>query len=446
MTAKPELQIESLHRNATNDHNNDVLIELRTKDMGGGSGDDVLLSVASGSVHGVSTTSPPAGGEDESSVTKHKKQTHTSKMRVASASPVAVDSLGASRRSVASRAPSETNGIYGPSTFGALDRFKDSDDTPHEFSNPKPLSTGRQSSFHNGGKKDERTPVSPMPNPAIPGPGSYNVRPAVEKGSASNFRRVPSLTFNSRHETNWVMLKNGMQVAVLASPTVPVPTEVPEGSVRSLSASGKRSSPSPRRAPSPSKSAFCSTASRFPSSATCTPGPGAYVAVDGLPSTREKTPTKAKRDGSEGAQTDASGPRASSVPHKRASESPKRSRSPAPLQEAGPGPGAYYSPTSSSSILRCGSAKSTFSKAVRESNLPVTKEDGTSHSSRPQLTSWVHSSSNAFLRRSQERWSQKNSQTTSSQAASPRRASSSRASQPASPLAIEKNTCDDGDS
>jgi hypothetical protein len=420
MTAKPELQTEAL---AAPRESHDAIIELR-KDVGG---EDVLHSVASGSAHGVSTSSPPAGGDLSST----KKSA-----RAASASPPAGENLGASRRSVAvsSHAPSEANGIYGPSTFGALDRFKDSNETPHALSDPKPLSTGRRSSFHNGGTKDERTPVQPMPNPSIPGPGSYNVRPAVEKGSVSNFRRVPSLTFNSRHDTNWVMLKNGMQIAVLTSTTVPVAPEVPEGSIRSHSASGMRQL-SPRRASSPTGG--FSKSARFPSSETCTPGPGAYVAVDGL--NTNTTPTKTKRgpsnDGAHEGDRGAS-QRASSVPKKKINESPKRSRSPSPCLEPGPGPGAYHSPVLSSSILRCGSAKSTFSKAVRESNLPVARDDSNAlgSSSRPQLSSWVHSSANAFIRRSQERWTQRNSQTPS-QAASPRRTSLSRTSQPASPVA-----------
>lgn len=425
MSVHPQLHTESLLE--TPMHTEPIIEHIRVK---GDDADDAPAPLST-SAQGVSTTSPSMDHHPTPSSSR----------------------LGASKRSVAlSSTVGSADGVYGPSTFGALNRFKsDPHNTPQNFFDPKPLPAGRQSSFSRAPRDSlsiQGKPRALSPAEQPPGPGSYDVRKAVENSTTSNFRRTPSICFSSRRPTEWLMLKSGMQVAVLSASegrraTPPRTPSVDGGAVDDGIEKSRSARPSPRKESplSRARSAFFPSASRFPKSETDVPGPGAY---GGDQPTLVKPPKagEASKPPSIG-ESESKEERSRSAPrHQRGtwSQSPGRAQSPRPCS---PGPGAYALPTT----FKKGSARTTFPKAERESNQPIKKPKegaaGTEASigSRPLInavsSSWVQTSTNAFFRRSQEDWVlRQHSLSTSrpvSRASTPGRAASMRSSLHASP-------------
>jgi hypothetical protein len=341
--------------------------------------------------------------------------------------------MGSSRRRSSPSNASVADGVYGPSTFGASERFKASTEPPQPFLDPKPLPVGRQNSFPRAPQREC------SPAPAQPGPGSYG---PVKDTATSSFRRTPSLSFGPapHQQPEWIMLKSGMHVALLSSSSSrhlsprraedsegrPQPKEKEStsgegGDAQHVATTPRKSSPTTAiRGP------VFSRANRFPKSETDAPGPGAY----------DVSISKAISQGDE--------KRSRSTPRrKRGSWGPGPARSQSPVvvpRSCTPGPGAYDVPTSS-----LGRTGGSFCHAVRASNnpLPVVAHNT---ETRPLMdrggaateTSWIHKSTNSFFRKSQDQWEARQQRPStsrhSSRATTPLRRVSQRSSLPPSPI------------
>lgn len=294
------------------------------------------------------------------------------------------------------------------STFGSTPRFERDEvaenASKHEALSPKKVEGYRpQSSNLSRARRASGGLFAPegvtSETPAAPGPGAYT-------NAAPVLKRMPSARFGSAERSLEVVPGSGGLAAVVvgrsSSPMV------------ARSSSPISSRPVPKEAlVKHQPSATFSTAPRFPSPTTCTPGPGAYAAA--ATSSRTTSPARAPLSRSSSMRS-SSAPRSPS-PTKRSS-SPSLSRSgAAAAAEPTPGPGSYTLPSafggknSKGGII--GSAPREVSRPLLSSKDPQAGAAGASlqrtnsSSSSAALaasnSSFTRTSSNVFLRASQER-------------------------------------------